>query len=88
MKIGILTLTYKNNLNYGAALQAWALKTVIEKHTNHSAVVLPMEPEFSHKIRTEFLGKKRLDLRTKKNLRNTKEATQDQQKIQKARKLR
>lgn len=31
MKIGILTLCHKSNMNYRAVLQAWALKTVIER---------------------------------------------------------
>lgn len=57
MKTGILTLTHKENLNYGAVLQAWALKTAIEKYTNNSSVVLPMEPEFLRRIRIKYQNK-------------------------------
>lgn len=58
MRVGILTLTYKRNLNYGAALQAWALKTAVEKYTGNDSVVIPMEPEFSRRIRKKYSQKK------------------------------
>ena len=31
MRVGIFTLAFESNLNYGAALQAWALKAAVEK---------------------------------------------------------
>ena len=44
MKIGILTLCQKSNMNYGAVLQAWALKTVIERIVPGGGIfVLPLE---------------------------------------------
>lgn len=43
MKVGVLTLTFQSNDNYGAYLQAWALKTAIKKYTKADAVVLPIE---------------------------------------------
>ena len=41
--IGILTLTFSNNLNYGALLQAWALKHFLQKNLKSQIAVLPME---------------------------------------------
>lgn len=58
MKVGILTLTYKKNLNYGAALQAWALKTAVQKYTGNDSVVIPMEPELSRRVRHKYSEKK------------------------------
>ena len=60
MQTAILTLTHKENLNYGAVLQAWALKTAIEKYTNNKSVVLPMEPELSRRTRIKYQNKKDL----------------------------
>lgn len=57
MNIGILTLTHRSNLNYGAALQAWALKIAVEKYTNNKATVIPLEPEPLYKIRSKYEGK-------------------------------
>lgn len=57
MQTAILTLTYQANLNYGAALQAWALKTAIEKYTNNRSIVLPLEPEFSRRTRIKYKDK-------------------------------
>ena len=57
MNIGILTLAYKANLNFGAAIQAWALKRAVEKHLGGNAVVLPMEPERYRKIRMKYKGR-------------------------------
>lgn len=41
--IGILTLTYSSNLNYGAQLQAWALKHYLQNNLHLQVAVLPME---------------------------------------------
>ena len=45
MKVGIITLTFRLNLNYGAALQAWALKTTVQKFLHHAdeVFVLPLD---------------------------------------------
>ena len=54
MNVGILTLTYKSNLNYGAVIQAWALKKTVEKYFGENVVILPMEPELYRTIRRKY----------------------------------
>ena len=72
MQTAILTLTHKENLNYGAVLQAWALKTAIEKYTNNKSVVLPMEPELSRRTRIKYQNKKDLISKLRKRFATLK----------------
>lgn len=64
MKVGVLTLTFQSNDNYGAYLQAWALKTAIKKYTKADAVVLPIELNrqerwIEKKIQTKIKSRKK-----------------------------
>lgn len=61
MKVGILTLTYSLNLNYGAALQAWALKKAIQKllpSPSNEVVVLPLDQTPEEKAYIKYGNKK------------------------------
>ena len=44
-KVGIITLTQRHNMNYGAYLQAWCLKKAICKYLKLEATILPIELE-------------------------------------------
>lgn len=62
MKIGILTLTSRTNLNNGAALQAWALKTTIAKIApppENEVFVLPLDQDPKEKAYKKYKTKKR-----------------------------
>lgn len=61
MKIGILTLTSRTNLNNGAALQAWALKTTIAKIApppENEVFVLPLDQDPKEKAYKKYKTKK------------------------------
>lgn len=61
MKVGILTLTYSLNLDYGAALQAWALKKAIQKllpSPSNEVVVLPLDQTPEEKAYIKYGNKK------------------------------